>query len=142
VKEFMDFTKLEDRLIDAGFIAINITILTIWVSTGVSDTASYISFYALVVSLPMLAIDLLLSNMPHIQYGNKWYRYSARFIRSTGWRFALFGVDAAIWHVSWYAALVFGVVGVFCIAVYFQVWNETKSWLDKEEKKLTEQKSQ
>ena len=100
MKEFMDFMKLEVRLIDAGFIAINIAILTIWVSTGVSDPASCISLYALVVSLPMLAIDLLLSNMPHIQYSNKWYRYSARFIRSTGWRFALFGVDASIWYIS------------------------------------------
>jgi hypothetical protein len=55
-------------VIDGSPIAISVIILTAWFTTGTPDDSSKISFYALVISLPMLVTDLTLIQMPHIQF--------------------------------------------------------------------------
>lgn len=119
-------SQYEGRLYTAGFIAINIIILPVWIAIGTPDLAAGISLFAISISLPMLAVDLLFRQMTSHTYGNKYYLIVESTIRFTGWRFTIFGLVAAIWHISWISALTFAFVGVLCYSAYFSAWRDTR----------------
>jgi hypothetical protein len=142
MEEFTKFMKIEVRLFDGGLIAIGLLILQVWISTGTPDIYSKISLYALVVSLPMIVADLVLCQMPHIQFGSKLERFIALAIRDLSWRGAFFGVVFAVIHASWVAGLLFIFMSSFCYVIYNRIWFSTKKSLEAEQRKLAEQKPQ
>src|SRR2546429_4661074 len=108
MEEYDNYTKTQDNVVDGSLIAISVIILAVWFTTGTPDISSEISFYALVVSLPLLATDLLLRQMPHIQYRNKAYRYLTNYFSEyLSTRIAFIGIIFAIGHVSGTAAILF-----------------------------------
>lgn len=139
MEEFKKFMKVEIRLIDGGLIAISLLILQAWIATGTTDIASKISLYALVVSLPMIVADLVLCQMPTIQFGSKIERFLALHIRELSWRGVFVGVVFSIGHASGIAGLVFILMSVFCYVIYNRIWFYTKKSLEAEQKKLAEQ---
>src|SRR6266487_54902 len=73
MEELMMFDKNEQRLMDAGLIAVSLVILQVWVSSGIHDTASLISLIAFSVSLPMIALDLMFNHTSLIFSKIDWY---------------------------------------------------------------------
>jgi hypothetical protein len=118
MEEFKKFMKTEVRLFDGGLIAISLLILQVWISNGTPDISSKISLYAIVVSLPMIAADLLYCQMPHIQFGSKIEHFIAVNIRDLSWRGVFFGVVFAILHASFIAGLLFIFMSVICYVIY------------------------
>ncbi len=121
-QNFKWLSRYEGKVYTAGFIAINIIILPVWIAIGTPDLAAIISLLAISVSLPMLAVDLLFTQMQPHTYSNKYYLTVERTIKFTGWRFTIFGLVAAIWHISWIVALTFAFVGLICYSAYFSAW--------------------
>jgi hypothetical protein len=140
MEEFNKFMKIEVRLIDGGLIAISLLILQVWIATGTPDISSKISLYALVVSSPMIVADLVLCQMPDIQFGSKVERFLAVHIRELSWRGIFFGVVFSILHASLMAGSLFLLMSVFCYIIYNRIWFSTKKSLEAEQKKLAEQK--
>jgi hypothetical protein len=140
MEEYDNYTKTQDNVVDGSLIAISVIILAVWFTTGTPDISSEISFYALVVSLPLLATDLLLRQMPHIQYRNKAYRYlSNLFSEYLSTRIAFIGIIFAIGHVSGIAAILLMFISIICYFIFVDTLSNTKKSLEKENQKLFEQ---
>ena len=139
MEEFNQYTITQDNVVDGSLIAISVILLTVWFTTGTPDDSSKISFYALVVSLPMLVTDLLLTQMPHIQFSNRVYRFIASRNTNFATRSAFVGIIFAIGHVSGTAAILFMIISFICYIVFFSTLKKTKKSLEMEQKKHLEQ---
>src|SRR6266566_9932286 len=108
MEEYDNYTKTQDNVVDGSLIAISVIILAVWFTTGTPDISSEISFYALVVSLPLLVTDLFHRQMPHIQFRYRIYHYFVdNWIMYLGTRCAFIGILFAIGHISGVAAFLF-----------------------------------
>ena len=142
MEELMMFDKNEQRLMDAGLIAVSLVILQVWVSSGIHDTASLISLIAFSVSLPMIALDLMFNHTSLIFSKIDWYlddssskEYEPPFKpvktkkvdrllslnQMIGMLAAVIGIILAIWHASWIAGLIFLIISIASFIIYTEI---------------------
>jgi hypothetical protein len=106
------------RLIVGGLAAFSLIIVQAFIATGLTDPASYISVFAFAVALPLMVLHV-------------YYYGTLKLLTTTmapAYVMVLFlgslildtcGIDAAIWHISWIAGLLFiisGLVGFFAFS--------------------------
>jgi hypothetical protein len=109
--------------IDAGLIAISLIILQDYISTGISDTPIFISVIIFSLALPLLVGSVFRAKViTETGYRDiEYYKKKFRITFLSGWigtLCAFIGVDAAFWHLSWIAGLVFIIVSIFSFMIY------------------------
>src|ERR1700674_171737 len=122
MEELLSFDKNENRLMNAGLIAIILIILQVWISSGVHDISSLVSLIAFSISLPMLAFNLLITHNslllskidtylddlssstydpPFKPLKTQKMQLVLQVNKTTGMIIAAVGIISAIWHASW-----------------------------------------
>jgi hypothetical protein len=111
-------------LVSTGLIAISLIILQDYISTGVSDTPVLISLIAFSIALPLLAGAIMLHKL-HIS--DEYYTDLSPTIPFwVGALCAFIGIDAALWHASWIAGVLFFVVSIISYIFYSPALPNTK----------------
>lgn len=122
-----EFNVIEDRLVCGGLVGISPIILQSFLSLEKLDIPQFISLLAFSIALPLLPVCLLTVSMRNIDRGDNY----PGDIKDWNWKAVLYfimfdfglattfiGVAAAVWHLSWIAAVVFSTMGVICYIVY------------------------
>ena len=108
-----------------GLLAVSLIVFQDIISSGISDVPEHISLIAFCIALPILAGTAFLRKWENeSEYWDntnpKWYKFS--YICSfTGFVCSIIGINAAIYHASWIAGLVFLLITLFATFIYFYV---------------------
>ena len=112
----------QTRLLTVGLLVLSIYLVFTLIGTGAIDLASRISFTALSVAVPLLAVlSLTTELMRNRRYASyPWYFTLSQAIAQSA---AVIGFGAALWHV-WFVgtivALVSGLAGVLLYQAYYR----------------------
>ena len=106
-----------DRVMSGGLIAFSLIIVQAFIATGLTDPASYISIMAFAIAIPLLAMYAFTYSALNLLTPFKApARVGITFIG--GCLIDLIGLDAAFWHISWFAGLLFIASGLLGYGVY------------------------
>ena len=126
------------ELINVGLLVLSIYLVFTLIGTGANDLATRISFIALVIAVPLLAV---LSLITEIQRNRRYASYPWYFVaaQAIAQGTAIIGFGAAIWHV-WFvgtiASVVSGVGGLVLYQAYYRRLDKDNR-PDRERKKRT-----
>ncbi len=110
----------QSTLINVGLIALPIYLVSTLIGVNASDVSFRIALIALVVSVPLLAILSLITELQRSRRyaSNPWYMVVAHVLAQGT---AVLGFGAALWHV-WYPATIAlvlsGTLGLFVYQAY------------------------
>ena len=110
------------ELINVGLLVLSIYLLFTLITTGANDLATRVSFVALTLAVPLLAVlSLTTEIMRNRRYASyPWYFVAGQIAAQSG---AIIGFGAALWHV-WFVgtivALVSGTAGLFLYQAYYR----------------------
>lgn len=110
-----------DDLVFGGLIAISLIIMQDFIASRIPDISALISVLAFATSIPLLAtsvlVELILRNYKNVIH----HSFYVHFVRTGGIFGNIIGIDAAFWHISYIAGVVFlisGSVGILVVRYY------------------------
>lgn len=107
-----------NRLLIGGLIAFSLILVQAFITTGLTDIASYISVIAFAIAIPSLAVFVWCYN--DVVTSARLALPPRVLLLFLGSIFVdIIGVAAAFWHISWIAGLLLLVSGVVALIVYF-----------------------
>jgi hypothetical protein len=108
---------LYDRIMFGGLIAFSLIIVQAFIAIGITDPASFISVTAFAISIPLLV--LYLYSYGALRLVTPVMAPARVVIVYFGSVFVdVIGMDAAFWHMSWIAGLLFIIGGIVGIIVF------------------------
>lgn len=103
------------RLIVGGLVAFSLIIVQAFISAKIADAAEWISIVSFAIAIPLLVMFIFIYGIGNIPIETTPFAGALYF---GGLFIDICGLDAAFWHVSWIAGLLFIVSGLLAFAVY------------------------
>ena len=124
----MENDTRQSSLWAGGLITVSLIILQVFISSGISDIASFISVCAFALAIPILACNILIN----FTRGKK--RKDGKKPKASIYEISFFllgivasliGIASAFWYICWIASLIFSASTLLALLVYFRLVQKT-----------------